>query len=191
MGDDFALAIVFVAGNMIDNLIADNPELFTGLYRVGEPRRAKLVVTFQVEDVDAVRNDGLPLLDAHYEEIAQFKEVQKLDPDWDAYYRAEQQGKLWVLTARLDGAMIGYIVMFLSRDMHYRTLLRATEDIHFILPEHRKGLLGYRLLAKTKQAMKEKGVHTVTVRTKANANHGLLFERLGGVLHDHVYTIVL
>jgi len=47
------------------------------------------------------------------------------------------------------------------------------------------------MLAKTKQAMKEKGAHTVTFRTKANADHGLLFERLGGVLHDLVYTVVL
>ena len=38
---------------------------------------------------------------------------------------------------------------------------------------------------------KEKGAHTATFRTKANADHGLLFERLGGVLHDLVYTIVL
>ena len=36
-----------------------------------------------------------------------------------------------------------------------------------------------------------KGVHTITLRTKANADHGLLFRRLGGVLHDLVYTIVL
>ena len=176
---------------MIDHLVAANPELFTGLYRVGEPRRAKPSVVFAIENVDAVQKDGLPLLDRHYDEIAQFKDVQKLDPDWDAYYRIESQGKLWVMTARLDGEMIGYIVMMVTADMHYRKLLRATEDIHFILPEHRKGLLGYRMLAKTKQAMKEKGVHTVTFRTKANADHGLLFERLGGVLHDLVYTIVL
>ena len=117
--------------------------------------------------------------------------MQKLDPDWDFYYRVEAQDKLWVLTARSGGCLIGYTVMMLSSDPHYRKLMRATEDIHFLLPEYRKGLTGYRMLAKTKRAMKEKGAHTVTFRTKANANHGLLFERLGGVLHDLVYTIVL
>jgi Acetyltransferase (GNAT) family len=177
--------------NNLDQLVADHPDMFTGIYRAGEPRREKSAVTFQIENVDAVKKDGLPLLDAHYEEIAQFKDVQKLDPDWDVYYRIEGQGKLWVMTARLDGAMIGYIVMMLTNDMHYRKLMRATEDIHFILPEHRKGILGYRMLAKTKQAMREKGAHTITFRTKPSSDHGLLFERLGGVLHDLVYTIVL
>ena len=175
----------------LDQMVAEHPEMFTGIFRVGEPRREKPTVTFQVENVDAVRQDGLPLLDRHYEEIAQFKDVQKLDPDWEVYYRLEQQEKLWVLTARSGPDMVGYIVMLLTRDMHYRTLLRATEDIHFILPEYRKGLLGYKLLARMKQAMREKGVHTITLRSKANADHGLLFRRLGGVLHDLVYTIVL
>lgn len=177
--------------NHIDTLVNDHPEMFRGIYRLGEPRHQVQAPVYQVETLATVRADIQPLIERHYEEIAQFKDVQKLDPDWDVYAQIESQGKLWVMTARLDGVMIGYIVMLLSRDMHYRGLLRATEDIHFILPEHRKGLLGYRMLAKTKQAMKEKGARTVTLRTKANASHGVLFERLGGVLHDLVYTIVL
>jgi hypothetical protein len=175
----------------LDDCVAANPEMFTGLYRVGEPRRAPVAITFQVEGVKAVQTEGLALLDSHYEEIAQFKQVQRLDPDWEAYYRLEQAGKLWVMTVRADGRMVGYIVMLLTTDMHYRQLLRATEDIHFILPEYRKGLTGYRLLVRMKQAMAEKGAHTITLRTKANSDHGVLFERLGGVLHDLVYTIVL
>jgi hypothetical protein len=164
--------------------------MLTGLYRLGEARRV-YPVTFQVESVKACRDEVMPLLEQHYEEIAQFKEVQKLDPDWDTYARIEEQGKLWVMTARSDGYLVGYIVMLLTRDMHYKTLMKATEDIHFLLPQFRKGLTGYRMLAKMKAAMKEKGVHTISLRTKANADHGVLFERLGGVLHDLVYTIVL
>jgi L-amino acid N-acyltransferase YncA len=165
-------------------------EMLTGLYRLGEPRHTYPVV-FQVESVKAVRHEVIPLIEQHYQEIAQFKEVQKLDPDWEAYGRLEDQGKLWVLTARSDGNLVGYIVMLLTRDMHYRNLLKATEDIHFLLPQYRKGMTGYRMLAMMKRAMKEKGAHMINVRTKANSDHGLLFERLGGVLHDLVYTIVL
>ena len=164
--------------------------MLTGLYRLGEPRRAYPVV-FQVESVKAIRPEVQPLIEQHYQEIAQFKQVQKLDPDWDTYARLEESGKLWVLTGRSDGHLVGYIVMLLTRDMHYKNLLKATEDIHFILPQFRKGLTGYRMLAKMKQAMKELGVQTISLRTKANSDHGLLFERLGGVLHDLVYTIVL
>jgi len=175
----------------LDDLVADNPELYRGLYRIGEPRRPE-PITFQTESVAAVRRDGWPhLFEVHYEEIAQFKKVQQLDPDWEAYERMEQSGKLWVLTARKGSQLIGYIVMLISTDFHYRKLLKATEDIHFILSEYRKGIVGYKMLARMKQAMKDKGVQLISLRTKANADHGLLFERLGGQLHDKVYTIVL
>ncbi len=148
-------------------------------------------VKFQVENVAVWRDEGICLIGRHYEEIAQFKQVQILDPDWEAYERAESSGKVWVMTARQGGVMVGYIIMILSFDMHYRKMFRATEDVHFIAPEHRKGILGYRMLSLTKKAMIEKGCKTITFRTKANDSHGILFQRLGGVLHDLVYTIVV
>jgi len=148
------------------------------------------MITYRVETI-AVVEAATDLVRQHYEEVAQFKEVQKLDPDWDAYERIEESGKLWVMTVRDDGVMVGYMVMMLSMDLHYRGLRRATEDIHYLLPEYRKGLIGFKLLRLTVQAMKEKGVKLVTMRTKAAHSHAALFERLGGELQDLVYGIVL
>lgn len=151
----------------------------------------KPAVEFAVESISVIRDEAMPIVVRHYDEIAQFKQVQKLDPDWGVYLKAEEAGKLWVMTARRNGEIVGYIIMLLTFDMHYRKMFRATEDVHFLIPEYRKGLLGYRMLAKTKQAMANKGCKTITFRTKADADHGKLFERLGGVLHDLVYTIVI
>lgn len=148
-------------------------------------------VVFRVENIAVIRDEAMAVVARHYDEIAQFKQVQELDPDWPAYERAEQAGKLWVMTARREGAIVGYIIMILSYDMHYRKMFRATEDVHFLIPEYRRGLLGYRMLALTKKEMVAKGCKTITFRTKADADHGKLFERLGGVLHDLVYTIVV
>ena len=148
------------------------------------------MVDFAVESIGVVLGH-MDIVRKHYDEIAQFKEVQELDPDCEAYDRMEKSGKLWVMTAREKGDLVGYIVMFLSNDLHYRKMVRAIEDVHFILPEHRKGLLGYKMLARTVAEMKAKGAHTITFRTKADNSHGLLFERLGGVLQDLVYTIVV
>lgn len=147
-------------------------------------------VKFQVERISVIRDEGMTIVKRHYEEIAQFKQVQELDPDWDAYDRAEKADKLWVMTARHGGAMVGYIIMILAFDMHYRKMFRATEDVHYIIPEYRKGILGYKMLALTTKEMKARGCKTITFRTKADQNHGKLFERLGGELHDLVYTIV-
>ena len=162
------------------------PDWTEGFTPLG-PRRTEVV--FAVEHIGAVWKH-MDVVRRHYDEIAQFKDVQKLDPDFEAYDRLEKTGKLWVMTARSEGEFIGYIVMMITTDLHYRKMLRALEDIHFILPEHRKGLLGYKMLARTVEEMRAKGVQTITFRTKADQSHGVLFERLGGVLHDLVYTIV-
>jgi hypothetical protein len=167
---------------------AFDPDIFTGLYRVGEPRRN--AISYQVEKLSTSREEALPLLERHYEEIAQFKDVQKLDPDWDSYTTLERNGNLWILTVRDNGVLVGYMVMVISRARHYKTLLMAAEDIHFLLPEYRKGLTGYRMIAKTLQAMRDKGVGMITMRTKADKSHAALFERLGGQLQDLVYAFV-
>lgn len=166
----------------------DHPEMQRGRYR---PVPALPQPVFAVETIKATREEAWPLLERHWAEIAQFKDLQVLDPDWDAYNRLEEMGRLWVMTVRIGGKLVGYTVMIVSNDLHYRKLLRAQEDIHFILPEYRKGLLGYRMLKFVKGKMQAKGVRMISFRTKASHSHGPLFERLGGVLHDLVYTIVL
>jgi hypothetical protein len=162
---------------------------FIGLYRVGEPCRT--AITYQVETLAATRDEALPLLDRHYEEIAQFKDAQKLDPDWETYEALERAGKLWVMTVRDCDVLVGYIVMVINRNLHYKQLLMATEDIHFLLPAYRKGLTGYRLLVKAKQAMKERGCQMAIMRCKAGMSHAALFERMGGDLSDLVFAFRL
>lgn len=175
----------------IDAQVAARPDLFTGLYRVGEPRRALSAVTYQVETLKTSRVDCLPLVEAHYQEIAQFKDVQKLDPDWETYEALERSGALWIMTVRSEGNMVGYFVMTIGRARHYKTLLMACEDMHYLLPAYRKGMAGYLLIRKTLRAMKERGCKLVTLRCKAGMSHAVLFERLDGELTDLVYAFKL
>ena len=95
------------------------------------------------------------------------------------------------MTVRDRGWLVGYIVMVINRNLHYKQLLMATEDIHFLLPAYRKGLIGYRMLAKAKQEMKARGCRMAIIRCKAGMSHAPLFERLGGELSDLVYVFKL
>lgn len=152
------------------------------------PIRMPPKITYQVESLSAVRPEVTDLISLHWEEIAQFKDVQKLDPDWEQYDLLEQKGRLWIMTARDDGKLVGYIAMLMGYHLHYRKLLTAVDDLHFIHPDYRKGLTGYRLLAMTVKVMRGKGVRFIAFRTKAFADHGALFERLGFQKHDVVYA---
>jgi hypothetical protein len=163
----------------------------TGLYRLGEPRRQAPVIAYKVETLAATRGEAMPLLNSHYDEIAQFKDVQKLDPDWETYDYLERVGKLWVMTVRDRGTLVGYMTMVINRALHYRTLLMATEDIHYLLPQYRRGMTGYRLIRLTLRAMQARGCRMAVMRCKAGKSHAVLFERLGGELSDLVYAFTL
>jgi hypothetical protein len=47
---------------------------------------------------------------------------------------------LLLVTARCDGHLVGYFLWFLIMHPHYRNVSVAEEDLHFLLPEYRRGL---------------------------------------------------
>jgi GNAT superfamily N-acetyltransferase len=127
-----------------------------------------------------------PLLERHWEEIAHFKDVP-LAPNWAAYDRAEKSGSLRVYTARKDGALIGYGVFFIG-NMHYSTTKIATQDVLFLLPEHRQGGVGYRLIRFCDEQLNAEGAKVVYHHVKhAICDFGPLLERMGYVAVDTIY----
>lgn len=143
---------------------------------------------FNVEPFSSVYPEASELLRLHWEEVAPYKDLLTLNPDMQMYRTLEEQGRIVVVTARRLGELIGYVVMMLHAHHHYSHVLTATEDIHFLHPDHRKGSLGLRLIAAAEAEMAARGVRVMTLRTKVTHNHGLLFERLGYQPQDIVYT---
>lgn len=148
-------------------------------------------VVFRRERLMDLRHECEEIIEAHYQEIALQKDAQKLNPDWDEYFRLERLGKVWLMTARHHGELVGYIVMIISHHMHYKTLSVALEDLHYLRPEYRKGLTGYRLISTAVKEMAKLGVKKCVLRTKFFKNHGKLFERLGFVREDEVWSRIL
>ena len=143
---------------------------------------------FSVERYAQMIEEVKPLLIAHWEEIAMFKDKIKLAPAFDKYKELDEKGGLHIITARLDGKLIGYHVAFVTPHPHYMNDLMSLTDIFFILPEHRKGLLGFRLFRFIEQEMKKLGVTKMMAGTKLNRDLGVLFERLGWEPTDRLYA---
>jgi hypothetical protein len=83
------------------------------------------MISFQQESLVTTKEDARPLLEKHWEEIALNKDVIKLNPDWDAYADLEDAGILKIFTARSDGKLIGYFVVFVKAHIHYKDHLRG------------------------------------------------------------------
>jgi L-amino acid N-acyltransferase YncA len=148
-------------------------------------------IIYRRERLMDLRVECQQIIEEHYQEIALSKGVQKLDPDWAEYDRLEKMGKIWLMTARHQGVLVGYIVMIVSTHLHYKNMLMALEDIHYLRPEFRKGLTGYKLISLAVKSMERLGIKKIVLRTKFFANHGRLFERLGFVREDEVWSKTL
>lgn len=127
----------------------------------------------------------------HWKEIAQSKNAIKLEPDTDKYKQLEKAGVLEVFTARDNGKLVGYGVFITHQHLHYKSSKSADSDLLYLLPSHRNGWAGYRLIKFCfEQLHNISRVQRIFWRMKQHRNFSKLIERLGGKHHEHVYTTV-
>ena len=137
---------------------------------------------YQTELVSGLWDEAMPLLEKHYREIARYKDIA-LDPDRAVYAAIEAAGKLRCYTGRDGGRLVGYAVFFLMTDPHRRTVLQALQDVLFIEPQSRKGLMaGVRLIRYAEEQLAAEGVQVVY-------HHVKLINRLGNLLGSIGYEI--
>lgn len=118
-----------------------------------------------------------PLLKKHWQEIARFKDIA-LDPNWEGYFGADRAGALRIYTARTDiGTLIGYGIFFKGH-LHYKGSFISTQDIFFVLPEHR-GIVGARLLQFCDAQLKAEGAQAVYQHVKKAHDFGPMLQRMG------------
>jgi GNAT superfamily N-acetyltransferase len=126
---------------------------------------------------DRVRLDQL--MTEHWGEIATNKDVLRLDPDFQRYAQLVMDGKLVVVTARDGDAMIGYFLAIVSKHLHYKDVLCATEDLHYVHPRYRGRGIGVGMIRATEAVLAQKGVRLLTVHVKLHSDHGPLLEAEG------------
>ena len=147
-------------------------------------------VTFQVEDFASLYPEAAPLLEKHWLEVAPYKDLCWLNPDVGAYEKAQAASVLWIATARDGQRLVGYLWLVVAPHLHYKHVLQATDDIHFLHPAYRNAGLVLKFFRFAEHEMRKRGVGIMTLRTKAAPalNHGAIFERLGYDKQDIVYT---
>jgi hypothetical protein len=143
------------------------------------------VASFRRENVKRIWDDLIPLMHAHYEELAPYKDVP-LDPDKDFFVRADEQGMIRVYSAREAGVLVGYAVYFVRRDIHYKSIKLAQQDLIFVLPA-RRGRFGIKFIRWCEEQLRGEGVNLIMCHTKMGADFGGVFERLGYAAIDKIF----
>jgi hypothetical protein len=152
-------------------------------------------VAFAVESFTHVWKEAQPLTRPHWEEIAKNKGLLRLNPDLEKYALLDRSGNLLLVTARFDGRLVGYFLWIVMGHPHYRHVLVAEEDLHFLSPEYRSGgahgegrQYGFKLLEAARDAAIAAGAQLLTMREKVGHEHSSIMSGLGFSPADIVYT---
>lgn len=136
-------------------------------------------VTFQREGVADLWSELMPLLAAHQAEGAGALRDEPLDVDQDTYDAIDGMGAYRAFTARADGRLVGYAGFFVRGHLHHRTLVVATHDMLYVLPEHRAGLVGAQLITYSGRALRDEGVRLISHQALLGSDYGRILEHLG------------
>jgi len=143
---------------------------------------------YQQEFLSQVKDECKYLIQLHWDEIALHKDVIRLNPDWEAYQNLEDNHKLRVFTARDEGKLVGYFVVLVGTNLHYKDHLFANNDIIYLHGDYRKGFAGVRLIKFAEKCLKDDGVSVLTINTKVHQPFYKLLDRLEFNEVERVYS---
>lgn len=147
-----------------------------------------LKIDYQQEFLNQVRSDAGPLIKLHWDEIALNQDKIKLNPDWEAYQKLEDDNRLKIFTARNGKQLVGYFVVILGANIHYKDHVFASNDIIYLHKDYRKGFVGIRLIKFAEKCLKDDGVSVLLINTKIHRPFDKLLERLKFKPIERVYS---
>lgn len=149
------------------------------------------MIDIRVEKFADVIDVIKPLLEMHWQEIANNRDVIPLAPDYERYQAVEAAGLMTIITARAAGELVGYSIFFLMPHPHYRTTLFAMNDILFVSPAYRGGSTGLRLIRASERLMKEKGAKKISWHIKPTHDFSPMLERQGYVQDEIILSKII
>ena len=149
------------------------------------------MISYQKETVSSFLKDAYPLFDEHHKEVSERQDLIKHDLNVKQIQVMEDRSMLEILTVRDDGKLIGYHTWILFKALHFKSVLTASSDLLFILPEYRKGLFGYKFLKWSLSVIKKRKPQRVLIGIKPKNDFSKILKRLGANHFETTYSIVL
>ena len=146
------------------------------------------MILFHVEQLKDCASEAMPLIEAHWQEIALHQDTIQLNPNWQQYFRLEEEGKLHVYTAREDDKLVGYFVMIVVPHLHYSDHSFAHNDVIYVDPEYRKGFTAWRLIKFATEQLELAGVSVMMINIKRHKPFDKLLQRLGFTETESIYS---
>lgn len=145
-------------------------------------------VTFSREHYASVIAEALPLIRHHYAEVSHNPDIP-VDIDHEKYHAAEALGIFRAYTARIQGALVGYLAFMLTKHQHHKDKVLAVQDALYVMPAHRG--FGSDLVKFANEQLQADQVDFVFHSVKTEHNFAPMLERLGFRHIESLYELRL
>ena len=146
------------------------------------------MIEFKKEKYHDLIEELKPYLHDHYKEVAMYQDKIPLDPNYEAYGLAQDNGVLHMFTMRDEGELIGYNIFFVQSHPHYNSTYWAMNDIVYIAPDQRHNLASLEFFQYCEEQLKEFGADVITYHMKVMKTFQALMESLDMDHAEHMYT---
>ena len=136
-------------------------------------------ISFQEEKIRDVLEEMKPMLQDHWEELANNKDVRPLNPDYDRYIQLNNLDYIRMLTVRNGDKLIGYATFYVAHNLHYKDWMYASNDVYYLDPEYRQQRLGVAMFQAIEEWLQSMGVKNIVVQDKLHHSHESFFIKLG------------
>lgn len=144
-------------------------------------------LSIQRETIDQFYQDAKELFELDWSETT--NDGIKFEID-EAYYRKlEQAGALFIIAARFEGKLIGYIGFILQNSLHHK--LKVANSTGLYVAKEYRGRTGDYLIKSAKEMLKINGVGKMRISTSVKNDVSRLFERNGGVAEEIIHGWIL
>jgi GNAT superfamily N-acetyltransferase len=151
-------------------------------------------VVIQQERFADFWRDAKPLMSEHCIAVGEPADEYE-HKNLELFERLDRGGKLLIMTARLNGRMLGYLVTAIGPSFEHDDGRQMATQLPFHVGQDASGLgLGMRLQRATIARAKEKGVQKMYARAGIRGNGdrmGVLYRRLGATDFGQLYEIDL
>lgn len=126
------------------------------------------------------------LMQAHWDDICRIKQWP-CAPDVPRFEALACAGVLLMLGVFVQGELVGYSVNIFGRHLHYDFALMQNDAL-FLLPEHRQGRAGLRLLRETERRAKDWGAVYMVWHAKPDTALDAMLPKMGYGVQDILYS---
>jgi len=116
-------------------------------------------------DIEHLAPEIGPLMLANWNERHRNLPAYRLSPNLDTYVKLEEQGWLYLFTARKDKQLVGYAIALQAARPHAMDELVASVDALYVMPEHRSQGAAAGLLRFMEDTLRADRVNTICLGT--------------------------